>query len=60
VISAPGGTAPTYVDDKLQPISQAEAIFRHPHDLYVDSDGAIYLGEWNADRRYPAKLTPVP
>lgn len=60
VISAPGGTAPIYVGDKLQPINQAEAIFRHPHDLYVDSDGAIYLGEWNADRRYPAKLTPVP
>lgn len=60
VISAPGGTAPIYADGKLQPINQAEAIFRHPHDLYVDSDGAIYLGEWNADRRYPAKLTPVP
>jgi len=25
----------------------------------VDSDGAIYLSEWNADRRYSAKLSPV-
>lgn len=59
VISAPGGNEPIYVDGKLQPMSQAVNVFLHPHDLYVDSDGAIYVGEWNAKRRYPTKLTPV-
>lgn len=59
VISAPGGQAPVYRDGKLQPLSQATKTFLHPHDLYVDRDGAIYVGEWNANRRYPAKLTPV-
>ncbi|YCM46400.1 hypothetical protein V2O64_10260 [Verrucomicrobiaceae bacterium 227] len=59
VISAPGGTAPVYKEGKLQPIYQKEPIFLHGHDLYVDDAGAIYLGEWNAKRRYPAKLTPT-
>ena len=59
VISAPGGTEPVYQDGKLQPIFQKEPIFLHGHDLYVDDAGAIYLGEWNANRRYPTKLTPV-
>ncbi len=43
----------------LQPLSQAQPIFKHGHDLFVDSAGDIYLGEWNADRRYPSKLTLV-
>ena len=59
VISAPGGSKPTYVDGVLQPLYQTTKTFIHGHDLYVDSTGAIYFGEWNADRRYPAKLTPV-
>jgi DNA-binding beta-propeller fold protein YncE len=57
VLSAPGGNEPKYVDGKLQPLSQAQPIFKHGHDLFVDSAGDIYLGEWNADRRYPSKLT---
>ncbi len=60
VISAPGGTEPVYIDGKLQPMFQAEPVFLHCHDLYVDSEGAIYVGEWNANRRYPTKLVPVP
>lgn len=59
VISAPGGTEPIYKDGELQPIHQKEKAFMHGHDLYVDSEGAIYLGEWNAERRYPTKLTPA-
>lgn len=59
VISAPGGNEPVYVDDKLQPLFQTAPVFKHGHDLHVDRDGAIYVGEWNANRRYPAKLTPV-
>ncbi len=59
VLSAPGGSEPTYLDGALQPLYQTEKTFIHGHDLYVDREGAIYLGEWNADRRYPAKLTLV-
>ncbi len=60
VISAPGGEMPTYENGKLNPMTQAESSpFLHGHDLYVDKDGAIYVGEWNAQRRYPTKLTPV-
>ncbi len=59
VISVPGGSKPIYKDGKLQPLYQTEPLFIHGHDLYVDSDGAIYVGEWNAERRYPTKLTPA-
>jgi hypothetical protein len=59
VISAPGGSEPVYVDGKLQPMVQAQPVFRHCHDLYVDAAGDIYVGEWNAERRYPAKLRLV-
>jgi hypothetical protein len=59
VISAPGGNEPVYLDGKLQPLFQTVPVFKHGHDLHVDEDGAIYVGEWNANRRYPAKLTPV-
>ena len=59
VISAPGGSEPVYVDGKLQPLHQTVPVFLHGHDLYVDSNGTIYLGEWNANRRYPSRLVPV-
>ena len=58
VISALGGNEPIYKDGKLQPYTklqqlyQTEKTFIHGHDIYVDHDGAIYLGEWNAKRRY--------
>ena len=48
-----------YTDDKLQPMHQTESVFKHCHDLYLDSAGDIYVGEWNADRRYPWKLSLV-
>lgn len=56
VLSAPGGTEPTYVDGELQPMHQAQPIFKHVHDLYVDDAGDIYVGEWNSGNRYPYKL----
>lgn len=56
VLSAPGGTEPTYAEGKLQPLSQAQRIFKHCHDLLVDRQGNIFVGEWNAQRRYPTKL----
>ena len=59
VISAPGGSEPVYVDGKLQPLRQTDHVFLHGHDLYVDSEENIYVGEWNAKRRYPTKLELV-
>jgi hypothetical protein len=59
VISAPGGSEPVYNEGKLQPMSQAQPVFKHCHDLFVDGAGDIYVGEWNAERRYPAKLKLV-
>ncbi|MFD2256285.1 6-bladed beta-propeller [Luteolibacter algae] len=58
VLSAPGGTEPVYKDGVLQPLMQDPSKpFFHGHDLYVDAEGSIYLGEWAAQRRYPCKLT---
>ena len=59
VISAPGGSEPIYKDGKLQSMHQAQPVFKHVHDLYVDQEGAIYVGEWNAGQRHPYKLTPA-
>lgn len=59
VISAPGGNEPVYVDGRLQPLHQTVPVFVHGHDLYVDREGVIYFGEWNANRRYPSRLVPV-
>ena len=59
VLSAPGGSEPKYVNGVLQPLYQTTKTFIHGHDLYVDKKGSIYFGEWNAGRRYPAKLSLV-
>lgn len=59
VISAPGGSEPVYKDGKLQPLMQTSKTWLHGHDVHVDAEGAVYFGEWNANRRYPSKLVPV-
>lgn len=56
VISAPGGSTPTYEDGELNSLYQAHQTFRHVHDLMVDQAGNIYVMEWNAGCRYPTKL----
>ncbi|MDQ8191872.1 hypothetical protein [Roseibacillus persicicus] len=57
VVSVPGGSEPLYTDNKLSPLSQAQSVFLHVHDLMVDKEGNIYVMEWNAACRYPFKLT---
>jgi len=59
VISAPGANEPVYKDGKLQPMMQTSKTWLHGHDVHVDAEGAVYFGEWNAQRRYPSKLVPV-
>jgi len=59
VISNPGGTAPTYLDGKLQLMVQETPIFKHCHDVCIDQDENIYVCQWNAGKSYPIKLTRV-
>jgi len=59
LISAPGGNSPTYRDGQLQPMYQALKIFKHPHDVCVDSDENLYVAQWNSGKSYPIKLIRV-
>ncbi|WP_276088505.1 hypothetical protein [Pedobacter sp. JY14-1] len=57
VVSNIGGTAPVYKDGVLQPMAQAEAIFKNPHDVCVDDDGNLYVAQWASGKVYPYKFT---
>ncbi len=59
VVSNPGGTAPEYIDGKLQPMFQDSKIFNHGHDVCVDEDKNLYVCQWNANKTYPIKLARV-
>jgi len=59
IVSNIGGTAPHYVDGTLQPMHQQGGFFRHPHDLVVATDGAIYVPQFASGNTYPVKLAPV-
>jgi hypothetical protein len=56
-----GGEPPVYQNGALQPLVKSTASpFIHPHDVYVDAAGAIYVAQWNSNRTYPLKFEPVP
>ncbi|MEI6189526.1 MAG: 6-bladed beta-propeller [Chitinophagia bacterium] len=57
VVSNIGGTEPIYENNVLKPMSQAEKIFEHPHDVCVDDEGNIYVAQWASGKVYPYKLT---
>ncbi len=60
VISNPGGNAPVYKGNILQPTLQApEKVFQHCHDVCVDEDKNLYICQWNANHSSPIKLTRV-
>lgn len=59
VVSNIGGSEPVYKDGKLQPMSQAEKIFVHPHDVCVDDEGNLYVAQWASGKVYPYKFTRV-
>ena len=59
VVSNIGGSEPVYKDGKLQPMSQTEKIFVHPHDVCVDDEGSIYVAQWASGKVYPYKLSRV-
>jgi peptidylamidoglycolate lyase len=57
VVSNLGGSAPKYENGKLNPLSQAEKIFKNPHDVCVDDEGSIYVAQWASGKVYPYKFT---
>ncbi|MEM1320526.1 MAG: 6-bladed beta-propeller [Bacteroidota bacterium] len=59
LISAPGGSQPTYIDGQLQPMHQTVKVFQHPHDVCVDDEENLYVAQWNAGKSYPIKLLRV-
>ena len=60
VVSVVGGEAPVYTSGILAPLAKAaDTPFIHPHDVYVDGAGAIYVAQWNSKQTYPLKFEPV-
>lgn len=60
VVSVVGGEAPVYQNGVLQPlVKAANSPFIHPHDVYVDRAGAIYVAQWNSNQTYPRKFAPL-
>ena len=63
VISAPGGTKPTYGENgKLEPLGRGpgkEAVIDHGHDVCVLDTGDLIVCQWNAYQSYPLKLERI-
>ncbi|HTI72509.1 MAG TPA: 6-bladed beta-propeller [Candidatus Limnocylindria bacterium] len=60
VLSNVAGTPPEYGDDgNLRPMKHLEDVFRHPHDLAVDSEGSLYVAQFSSGQTYPIKLERV-
>jgi sugar lactone lactonase YvrE len=59
VVSNIGGSEPSYVNGVLQPMSQQQKLFTHPHDVCVDDEGNIYVAQWASGKVYPYKFSPV-
>ncbi len=59
VVSNLGGSEPTYIDNKLQEMQQTIKYFSYPHDVCVDDEENLYIAQWNSDKVYPYKLSPV-
>jgi hypothetical protein len=59
VVSNPGGTKPEYRDGTLQLMLQNQPVFKHCHDVCVDTDKNLYICQWNAGQTYPIKLERI-
>ena len=59
VVSNLGGMVPKYVNGQLQPMAQSEKILMHPHDVYIDDEGSIYVSQWASGKSYPYKFSRV-
>lgn len=59
VVSVVGGEPPVYENGTLKPLVNYNTTFNHPHDVYVDRAGAVYVAQWNSNRSYPLKFERV-
>ena len=58
IISAPGGSEPSYANGQLQEIVYQD-IFLNPHDVCIDEDENIYVPQWFSGKTMPYKLEKV-
>jgi peptidylamidoglycolate lyase len=56
VISNPGGLPPSYEDGRLKVMLQDKPVFNNCHDVCVDTQGDLYVCQWNSGNVYPYKL----
>lgn len=60
VVSVVGGQPPVYENGTLAPLApDPQTPFIHPHDVYADSTGALYVAQWNSKQTYPLKFARV-
>ncbi len=59
VVSVVGGAPATYEDGKLQTPEVFNYTLTHPHDVWVDAAGALYVAQWWSSQTYPIKLEPL-
>jgi hypothetical protein len=56
VISNPGGHEPDYKHGRLKVMLQDKPIFHNCHDVCADSQGNLYVCQWNSGSVMPYKL----
>ena len=56
VVSNPGGREPHYEEGQLTVLLQDQPVFQNCHDVAVDTNGDLYVCQWNSGKVYPYKL----
>jgi peptidylamidoglycolate lyase len=59
LLASLGGDAETDEHGVLRRLKPTYACFRHVHDVCPDSQGNLYVCQWNAAHTYPIKLVPT-
>ncbi len=50
---------PRYVDGNLQGLKVFNYTLSHPHGVYADASGSLYVAQWWSNQTYPIKLEPL-
>lgn len=57
VVANLGGSAPVYdAKGSLQRMERVGDTFIHPHNLYVDAAGSVYVAQWDSKGTHPIRL----
>ena len=59
VVSNLAGSEPSYNGSTPDEMYQTVKCFSYPHDVCIDDEENLYIAQWNSDKVYPYKLTPV-